>query len=182
MHTLFDLALYILVVIAMLGYHELYNHLAFFKLLFRLPLKQMIENDPTRIIIAKGKCSVKDCLCLRARDSSNYPGQHGDDYAVFLPLCHANYTFWGARIVSSQPINTPVAPLDSELLRGFFRKEAMSLKLHIFPLPVNGNYRVIRASKCTIRMLMLTSPFQIANVDTGGVSLQQLYHFYITVS
>lgn len=52
----------------------------------------MKENEPTCIIIAKEKSSVKDCLCGIARDSSNYPGQHGDDYAVFLPLCHATYT------------------------------------------------------------------------------------------
>lgn len=89
----------------------------------------MIENDTTFIIIfAKEQCSVKDCLHLKAQDSSNYPGQHGDDYAVFLPLCHANYTFWGARIVNSQAINALVVLLDSELLEGIFRKEGLSLK------------------------------------------------------
>ncbi len=62
MYTLIDLTFYILVVIALLGYHELYNHLAFFMQLFFPPLKQMIENEPTCIIIAKEKCSVKDCV------------------------------------------------------------------------------------------------------------------------
>lgn len=55
-------------------------------------VQKMIDNDPTYIIIiVKEKSSVKDCLHLRARDSSNYPGQHADDYAVFMPLCNANY-------------------------------------------------------------------------------------------
>lgn len=83
----------------------------------------MIDNDSTYIITAKEKCSVKDCLCLRVRDSSNYPGQHDDDYAVFLPLCHTNYTSWGAKIVNSEPINILVSPLDGELLKGFFEND-----------------------------------------------------------
>lgn len=136
---------------------------------------------PHILLLPRRSVLSKTVLCLRAWDSSNYPGQHGDDYAVFLPLCHANYTSWGARIVNFQPINTLVAPLDSELLSGFFRNDALSINCTLF-LSLWMGIKIIRPSKCTIRMLMLTSPFQIANIDTGGVTPQQLYHCYIKVS
>lgn len=96
-------------------------HLILWTMQSSVSLNLFLDTIKQMIIFPQEKSSVTEplSLCLRAQDSSNYPGQQGDDYAVVLPLCTANYTSRGNIFFLnfySQPINTPVASFDSQFL------------------------------------------------------------------